>query len=671
MGWFRRWVAKVLLAVAVPVALLVALEAGLRHLRYGIEPSWTVPADAPDRTGWRDNPDIGTLWFAPGLVRSPVPFRSNGLPDGLRVVVLGESAAMGDPAPAFGLAPQLEVLLRAAYPGTTVEVINAAMTAIDSSVIVDIARSIARLNPDVVIVYMGNNEAIGPFGPPPDTRFLTGLAPWYARAVLAARGTRTGQWLRNAYQGSSEAGSPGWRGLVQFSDRVIAPDSPVLAAVHRRYAANLDAILAAIRRAGAEPVFATVASQPFRAPFAAPDVPGAQAALAAYRESLDFLARGDTAAALAAWQRSRDLDPVRFRADAAINDAVRAAAGRATVLDVEASLLERPDAAALFWDHVHFTPEGNYEVARLFADALAPLLDRRGFGAPRPWLSRAEALDALIYTRWDDLNTTAVMHARLLRPPFVAVADHQALATGITARLRGLRDTVGLREVTAVRDRLIEACRPSPIPPAHGLRLLRILEELEQQEDAWRIAQRLAAEWPHVRAHQHSLGRFLVRRGQVEAGLAALERGEVPGGRRPAALARIEAATILAEQGRVAEALALLDRVIAATPWLGKAWYNRAVVYSRLGQLDAAERDFRQALASEPDMVEAFNNLGVIALKRNRPDEAERHFRQALEQVSGHASALRNLALVLRQRGAVDEAEAVIARLAASDPDAR
>jgi Flp pilus assembly protein TadD/lysophospholipase L1-like esterase len=671
MGWLRRWLAKLMLAVAIPAAALVALESGLRFLPYGIEPSWTVRAAEDPAAGWHDNPDIGTLWFAPGLVRSPVPFRSTGSTDGLRVVVLGESAAMGDPAPAFGLAPQLEALLRAAYPGTSVEVINAAMTAIDSSVIVDIARAIARLNPDAVIVYMGNNEAIGPFGPPPGTRFLTGLEPWYARAVLAARGTRTGQGLRRFYQDATDEGSPGWRGLAQFSDRVIAPDSPVLDALHRRYAANLEAVLTAIRRAGAAPVLATVASQPFRAPFAARNASGATSALAAWHESLDLLARGETAAARVAWQRSRDLDPVRFRADSAINDTVRAVAGRATVLDVEASLLERPDAAALFWDHVHFTPEGNYEVARLFADTLAPLLEQRGFGAPRPWLSRREALDALIYTPWDDLNTTALMHTRLLRPPFVAVADHQALATGITARLRTLRNEVDLRTVTAARDRLIEACRPVPIPPAPGARLLRILEELEQWDDAWAVAQRLATDWPHVRAHQHALGRHLVRRGDVAAGMAALERGEVPGGRRPAALARIETATLLAEQGRMAEALALLDRVITATPWLGKAWYNRAVVYSRLGQLDNAERDFRQALASEPDMVEAFNNLGVIALKRNRPADAERHFRQALEHVPGHASALRNQILVLRQRGARDEADALSARLAGVDPDAR
>ncbi len=668
--WARRWLAKVALAVVIPLSGLVAVEMFLRWVPVGIEPSWTVHEEVATGSVWRDNPDIGRLWFAPGQVRSPVPFRSSGAEPGLRVVVLGESAAMGDPAPAFGFAPQLEVLLRAAYPGISVEVVNAAMTAIDSSVIVDIARSIARLNPDVVVVYMGNNEAIGPFGPVPGTRFLTSIEPWYARAVLTARGWRIGQWLRGWYGDLVENESTGWRGLAQFSDRIIEPDSPVLDAVHRRYGANLASILAAIRRAGAEPLVATVASQPFRAPFAPPATPGGVAALAAYHESLDLQARGEEGAAQAAWRRSRDLDPRRFRADTVINDQVRAVAGHATVVDVEAHLLARPDAAGLFWDHVHFTPHGNYEVARLLAEGLVPLLPRRGVGeSPRAWLSREEVLEALIYTRWDDLNTTSVMHARLLRPPFAEVADHPALVAASTARLRDLRARIGLREVTGVRDRLMAACQVAPIPPQHGVRLLRVFEELEQWDEAWGVARRLAAEWPHVRAHHHALGRHLVRRGQVAEGLAALERGDVPGGRRPAALARIEAATLLAELGRTTESLDLLSRVVAETPWLGKAWYNRAVVYGRLGQLDLAERDFLQALACEPDMVEAFNNLGVIALKRNRFEDAERHFRQALEQVPGHASALRNLALVLQRRGAHAEVAEIGQRLAVFDPD--
>ena len=52
-----------------------------------------------------------------------------------RIFVLGESAAMGDPEPAFGPARYLEMLLRDKYPDADFEIENVAFTAINSHVI--------------------------------------------------------------------------------------------------------------------------------------------------------------------------------------------------------------------------------------------------------------------------------------------------------------------------------------------------------------------------------------------------------------------------------------------------------------------------------------------------------------------------------------------------------
>lgn len=662
----RPWLAKLVLAVLVPVLALVAAEAVLRGMSYGVDPSWTVSEAGG---GWRDNPDIGRLWFPPGQTRSPVPFRVAATSGAVRVVVLGESAAMGDPVPAFGLPRQLEVLLRGRFPKVRFEVINAAMTAIDSSVIVDIARDIGRLDPDIVVVYMGNNEVVGPFGPSPDHRFLPSLDARYARAVLAARATRTGQLLRNGWYGaiSPEAG---WRGLMQFTERVVPPESPVLGAIHRRYRDNLERIVASIRRTGAEPVLATLASRPFWAPFGPADVPGGAEAIAAHREALALRVRGETAEAVRLSMASRDLDPLRFRADAVINEAVRSWRGKEQVVDVEAVVLASPeDPAALFWDHVHFTPEGTYVAARAISDAIGHQLEVRGVVPGGAWPERDEVLRALHDTPWDRLNTISVMYHRLVRAPFSGRIDHRQVVADITTRFRAARKGIGQRDVEAVRDALIARVSSPVIDPFDGTRLVRALEELEQADVARAVAERLVRDWPHVRAHRHLQGRLLVASGDAAQGLPLLEQGEVPGGARPRALARIEAAAGLAEQGRVSEALVLLDGVIDRHPGLAKAWYNRAVIYGRLGQLDRAQRDFLEAFAREPDMVEALNNLGVIALKLNRTDDAERHFRQALAHHPYHVGALRNLAMVLAARGDRAGAASVAATLAVCDPD--
>jgi hypothetical protein len=85
-------------------------------------------------------------------------------PDGVyRIFLFGESAA-GDPEPDFGLARMLTVLLEARFPGTRFEVINAAVTAINSHVVRGIGASSLAHELDLWLLYMGNNEVIGPYG---------------------------------------------------------------------------------------------------------------------------------------------------------------------------------------------------------------------------------------------------------------------------------------------------------------------------------------------------------------------------------------------------------------------------------------------------------------------------------------------------------------------------
>ena len=71
---------------------------------------------------------------------------------------------MGDPEPAFGFGRILQVLLQAKYPARHFEVVNVAITAINSHVIRQIARDCAPRQGDLWIIYMGNNEVVGPFG---------------------------------------------------------------------------------------------------------------------------------------------------------------------------------------------------------------------------------------------------------------------------------------------------------------------------------------------------------------------------------------------------------------------------------------------------------------------------------------------------------------------------
>ena len=80
------------------------------------------------------------------------------------VGLLGGSAALGIPDPGFNAGAILEVMLAATYPDAKFEVVTAAMTAINSHVVLPIARECPDRQPDLFIINLGNNHVDGPIG---------------------------------------------------------------------------------------------------------------------------------------------------------------------------------------------------------------------------------------------------------------------------------------------------------------------------------------------------------------------------------------------------------------------------------------------------------------------------------------------------------------------------
>ncbi len=155
-----------LAVLAGPVVFFLLLEVLLSLLGAGYPTSFFVRSELPGlRTtnvhfGWHYQQET-VAEPQPCLI--PVEKPKNAI----RVFVLGESAAMGTPDPSFGFVRILEVMLGRLYPDRPVQVVNAAMRGINSHVIVEIAGECAGLDPDVFVVYVGNNEFNGLYGPGP------------------------------------------------------------------------------------------------------------------------------------------------------------------------------------------------------------------------------------------------------------------------------------------------------------------------------------------------------------------------------------------------------------------------------------------------------------------------------------------------------------------------
>ena len=504
MGPRRRLLYILIAAVILPLALIGAAELGLRLSGYGYSTHFFRPLRIGGQEYLVDNDKFGWRFFPPEISRSPTPMRllAHKPPGTYRIFVLGESAALGDPEPAFGMARYLQALLNERYPQTRFEVVPAAMTAINSHAVLPIARECAAHEGDLWIVYMGNNEMIGPFGA--ITVFGSQAPPlWYVRLSLAIQRTRLGQLLASAGRrltvGAGGHG-PSWGGMQMFLKNQIAPGDPRKARVYRAFQRNLEDILRAGRSAGVPMILSTVAVNlkdcaPFASlgmnphPHPLPEGEGARGAALAAQARGDWLGAStnferaslldpgfaelhfrwaqclleltNNAAARAQFESARDDDALPFRADSALDALIRQTAlrlaGPDLVLCDAVGLMASNSPVGItgqesFYEHVHLTFDGNYRLALAFARQVASFLPGEIVRQASPdWASQQTCEQDLGLTDWNRRDVYENMRRRFLQPPFSAQPDHTERARAWELRVEQIQRQLNATNAEAAR----------------------------------------------------------------------------------------------------------------------------------------------------------------------------------------------------------------------------
>mgnify|MGYP007070999404 CR=1 FL=1 len=97
----RRWLFRLAAITLVPLLLLVGLELVLRLAGYGYNPNFFLPLRIGSGDFLVQNEDFSRRFFPGEVIRQPSALRMKAhKPRGtIRIFVLGESAAMGDPGP--------------------------------------------------------------------------------------------------------------------------------------------------------------------------------------------------------------------------------------------------------------------------------------------------------------------------------------------------------------------------------------------------------------------------------------------------------------------------------------------------------------------------------------------------------------------------------------------
>jgi lysophospholipase L1-like esterase len=173
----------IVFALAVLLFLLIELAVQARAvIRYG----YSLVQLMEQQSNYVVDTATGLKLLRPNglLVRNKLYIRSNSLglrgnelivnrgPHGLRVAVVGASTVMGVSAPdnEHTFPALLEQRLREQMPGTTLEVVNAGIagyTLDDEQAM--LAKRVLPLNPDLIVLYPGNND-FAPYCNPPRWR---------------------------------------------------------------------------------------------------------------------------------------------------------------------------------------------------------------------------------------------------------------------------------------------------------------------------------------------------------------------------------------------------------------------------------------------------------------------------------------------------------------------
>ncbi|MFT7678949.1 MAG: tetratricopeptide (TPR) repeat protein [Planctomycetota bacterium] len=428
----RRWKRDLVIIALMVLGLFGALEGSLRLLGIGADTRTSplayqevfTPAMRPVTS-----PGGEPFWrtWDPRHPRQFLP-RTKAA-NALRVLCFGGSATAGlGFSPNVTFARQLEDLLIESYPERTIEVVNLGVVAIAAKQVrILLEDALATLEPDLVLVWSGNNE----FLPVHHAKYAARHATWSSQLTNTLSDTNLVRLIKRAVHGPPSPADVPDRNPDQDPDKILTQANIIkdvrveideFGATLDAYESELNGMVRAAQAAGVPMVLASVAvNEEWRgrggleadwlATFFEQPATLAEAAeqliqrltarsISPY-DRWDLLTRlasaqdelGQTAQANASWHAALQIDPhLRRATDAHAAAASRAASTEnAAVVFLDGRALLRADdprgrvGFRHFYDYVHFTPRGAMLVADGMLQVAAGL---RGFPAPEGHLRR-------------------------------------------------------------------------------------------------------------------------------------------------------------------------------------------------------------------------------------------------------------------------------------------
>ncbi|SPE50638.1 conserved exported hypothetical protein [Verrucomicrobia bacterium] len=715
----RLWLFRIFAPVAVLLLVPAGVELGLRLCGYGYPASFFLKTKIGGKDYYVSNDRFGYRFFPPSLARTPVPLRmaARKPANTYRIFVFGESAAMGDPDPTFGAWRYLQVLLRERFPGTGFEVVCVAMTAINSHAILPIARECARRDGDLWIIYMGNNEMVGPFGA--STVFGSRVAGIHSiRASQAIKSTKFGQLLDRVVQRWGHSTIPKtWSGLNMFKEHQLRYDDPNRLRTYENFKQNLNDILHAGQGAGVPVILSTIGSNlKDCAPFGSLHSPGLEDIHKSkwddlYQEAIRLESSGDFPDALKKYEQAAAIDPqyaelhfrsgrckfaltnfeqalshfelardddtLAFRADSRINRIIEEAAeGKANqgiyFLDAVKALAQSSPAKIpgneFFYEHVHLNFDGNYLLARAFAEQTLKLLPKSVLARGKSeWVS-AELCDRrLAVSPWDRFRVWQENYSRVSEPPFTDQLNDVPRARFYMAKLQELNSQ--MTEQTRAESRAAYEAALALSPEDYCLRenFAQFLDETGDLAAAPGEEQQVSELLPHNPMTPCIIGRLLVRLGNTDGAEKAFLRALAI--RNDYVLALNEMGMLLANCRKTAEAAKYFARSLRIDAGSVVAYQNWGFMEQNEGNWTQAISHYQAAANHQPNGPADYFYHAVSLVAEQHGNEAFDYFNAAVRMNPNFWQARYLFGAELASEGKIEEAQAQFSEVVRTRPD--
>lgn len=694
----RIWKYRIVSTVVIPLAIIFLLELGLRTIGFGFNPAPTLSCKYKGGDAYRDNFRFMWRFFPRTIAREfdPFIFPAEKAKDTFRIFVMGGSAAHGVPDASFSFYRYLRVMLEKRYPGIRFEVIGTTATAVNSHVVLEIAKDCSKRKPDLFVIYMGNNEVLGPYGAG------TVFAPLSSKLSLIRwgiffKGTRLGQLLARTAKaiGKGKKKPVVWRGLEMFLKKQVRKDDVRLESVYDHFHANLEDIIYMGRDSGTSLIVSTVAvNLKDCPPFASLHDRGLPAGDkekwdrlytqgTQYEQQGDFkkakekylaasavdsgyadlqfrLARcfwhmGAYENARTSYINARESDTLRFRADSRINRIIRetvSAAAQASqkvrLCDAE-SLFNKNSTHGLpgetfFYEHVHLNFKGNYLLALAVFNEVEKILPPRvknrkaGSGV----LSEEECLRLLACSLWDRLNIAEdVLYNYIRKAPYCNQLYHDERIRRLEMEFKELRDRFTPETMEESLEFYRSAVEASPHDPWLRRKYARfLLMELNQLEEAARQYRKIKELLPHF--HEGYAGLGMVLRGQRKLDEAVVQFREAIRLHPFQADVYNNLAFTYQLQGKIHQALDCYTHTTHLNPRYTPAYTNMGLLLTEQGKVEEAVALCRKGVKVVPDSWRLHHHLGYFLFKQGNNEAAVKALSKALE-IAPDASKTRAL----------------------------